>query len=43
MTDIGALLKQAQDAKILDITKTPAGYELVLRPGMNVDATIFTR
>lgn len=29
----GRFLKQAQDAKIVDITKTPSGYEVVLRDG----------
>ena len=28
----GRFLRQAQDAKLIDVTKTPAGYEVSLRP-----------
>ncbi len=34
----GRFLKQAQDARIVDITKTPSGYEVGLRPGAEVAA-----
>lgn len=32
----GRFLKQAQDARIVTITKTPQGYEVALRPGVEM-------
>jgi uncharacterized protein (TIGR00288 family) len=36
----GRFLKQAQDARIVDITKTPGGYEVGLRPGVEVPLAV---